>query len=92
MAGEERVLNAAYAAFNARDLDAAIELMHPEVDRPNAWEGGPVSAGKRSATTGGASSRRSAAGSSPRGSARRRAGASRSRCTRWSTTRKAASC
>ncbi len=36
----ERILNAAYAAFNARDLDAAIELMHPEVDWPNAWEGG----------------------------------------------------
>ena len=36
----ERILNAAYAAFNARDLDAASELMHPEVDWPNAWEGG----------------------------------------------------
>ncbi len=42
MAGAERVLNAAYAAFNARDLDAAIELMHPEVEWPNAWEGGRV--------------------------------------------------
>lgn len=40
--GAERVLNAAYAAFNARDLGAAIELMHPEVDWPNAWEGGRV--------------------------------------------------
>ena len=30
-------------AFNARDLDAAIALMHPEVDWPNAWEGGRVS-------------------------------------------------
>lgn len=42
MAGTERVLIAAYAAFNARDLDAAIELMHAEVDWPNAWEGGRV--------------------------------------------------
>jgi hypothetical protein len=31
---------AAYRAFNARDIDAAVELMHPEVDWPNAWEGG----------------------------------------------------
>jgi hypothetical protein len=38
----ERILSAAYAAFNARDLDAAIELMHPEVNWPNAWEGGRV--------------------------------------------------
>ena len=38
----EDVLRAAYRAFNARDLEAAIELMHPEVDWPNAWEGGRV--------------------------------------------------
>ena len=38
----EGVLRAAYRAFNARDIDAAIELMHPEVDWPNAWEGGRV--------------------------------------------------
>ena len=42
MADHEQILRAAYAAFNARDLDAAIELMHPEVDWPNAWEGGRV--------------------------------------------------
>ena len=42
MAEAEQILRAAYAAFNARDLDAAIELMHPEVDWPNAWEGGRV--------------------------------------------------
>jgi len=35
----EQILRDAYAAFNARDLDAAIELMHPDVDWPNAWEG-----------------------------------------------------
>jgi ketosteroid isomerase-like protein len=38
----EQVLRSAYRAFNARDIDAAIELMHPEVDWPNAWEGGRV--------------------------------------------------
>jgi ketosteroid isomerase-like protein len=38
----ERVLRSAYAAFNARDLDAALDLMHPDVDWPNAWEGGRV--------------------------------------------------
>lgn len=42
MAEAKEILKAAYAAFNARDLDAAIELMHPEVVWPNAWEGGGV--------------------------------------------------
>jgi ketosteroid isomerase-like protein len=37
---DEDVLRAAYAAFNARDIPAAVELMHPTVDWPNAWEGG----------------------------------------------------
>jgi len=39
---DEDVLRAAYAAFNASDVDAAIELMDPDVDWPNAWEGGRV--------------------------------------------------
>ena len=38
----EQLLRSAYRAFNARDIEAAIELMHPEVDWPNAWEGGRV--------------------------------------------------
>jgi SnoaL-like domain len=38
----EQVLRSAYRAFNARDVEAAIELMDPEVDWPNAWEGGRV--------------------------------------------------
>jgi ketosteroid isomerase-like protein len=42
MTDVEGVLRAAYAAFNARDLDRAIALMHPDVDWPNAWEGGRV--------------------------------------------------
>jgi ketosteroid isomerase-like protein len=42
MADAEQVLRSAYNAFNARDIEAAIELMDPEVDWPNAWEGGRV--------------------------------------------------
>ena len=42
MRSAEDTLRAAYRAFNARDIAAAIELMHPEVDWPNAWEGGRV--------------------------------------------------
>lgn len=39
---DEDLLRAAYAAFNARNVDAALVLMHPDVDWPNAWEGGRV--------------------------------------------------
>jgi ketosteroid isomerase-like protein len=42
MSEAEQVLRSAYRAFNARDIESAIELMHPEVDWPNAWEGGRV--------------------------------------------------
>jgi hypothetical protein len=42
MRSDEDTLRAAYEAFNARDAEAAIALMHPEVDWPNAWEGGRV--------------------------------------------------
>ena len=38
----EELLRRAYAAFNARDVDAAVALMHPAVDWPNAIEGGRV--------------------------------------------------
>ncbi len=41
-AATEEILRSAYRAFNARDVDAAVALMHPEVDWPNAWEGGRV--------------------------------------------------
>jgi ketosteroid isomerase-like protein len=37
---DEDILRATYAAFNARDIAAVLEQMHPEVDWPNAWEGG----------------------------------------------------
>jgi ketosteroid isomerase-like protein len=42
MPDPEPLLRPAYHAFNARDIDAALELMHPDVDWPNAWEGGRV--------------------------------------------------
>src|SRR5580693_8295627 len=38
----EKVINQAYTAFNRRDLEATIALMHPEVYWPNGWEGGFV--------------------------------------------------
>ena len=43
MGNPHDVIRAAYRAFNERDVDAALELMHPDVDWPNAWEGGRVS-------------------------------------------------
>jgi ketosteroid isomerase-like protein len=39
---DEDLLRRAYAAFNARDIEAAVALMHPDVDWPNGWEGGRV--------------------------------------------------
>jgi hypothetical protein len=38
----EQRLRRAYAAFNARDVDAVLSLMTLDVDWPNAWEGGRV--------------------------------------------------
>ena len=38
----EALLRRAYAAFNARDVDAAVAILHPDVDWPNAFEGGRV--------------------------------------------------
>lgn len=40
MTEEERLLRRAYEAFNARDIDGALALMHPDVDWPNGMEGG----------------------------------------------------
>jgi hypothetical protein len=42
MAGERELLTRAYAAFNARNIDAVLAAMHPDVDWPNGWEGGRV--------------------------------------------------
>ncbi len=38
----EENLRGTYRAFNDRDIDAVLELLHPKVDWPNAWEGGRV--------------------------------------------------
>ena len=38
----EDLLRQAYAAFNDRDIEGALALMHPEVDWPNGMEGGRV--------------------------------------------------
>lgn len=39
---EEALLDL-YRAFNARDIDAALEHLAPDVDWPNAWKGGRLS-------------------------------------------------
>src|ERR671918_490836 len=42
MSDAELVLRSVYRAFNARDIEVVLEVMHTEVDGPNAWEGGRV--------------------------------------------------
>jgi ketosteroid isomerase-like protein len=37
---DESQMQALYAAFNARDIDAVLDAMADDVDWPNAWEGG----------------------------------------------------
>jgi hypothetical protein len=41
-APEIELLRAAYAAFNARDIDAALAVMTPDVSWPRAFKGGFV--------------------------------------------------
>ena len=41
-ASEIKLLRAAYAAFNARDIDAALAMMTPDVVWPKAFKGGFV--------------------------------------------------
>ncbi len=36
------LLKKAYTAFNARNIDAVLLLMHADVHWPNGWEGGYV--------------------------------------------------
>jgi len=38
----EKLIRELYARFNARDIDAVLEHLAPDVDWPNAWEGGRV--------------------------------------------------
>lgn len=42
MATEHDVLRRIYESFNARDIDAVLAVLHPDVDWPNGWEGGRV--------------------------------------------------
>lgn len=39
----EELVNTAYTAFNARDIDTALSTMHTDVQWPKAFEGGYVS-------------------------------------------------
>ncbi|QRR00067.1 nuclear transport factor 2 family protein [Dyadobacter sandarakinus] len=41
-AQQEQLIRKTYAAFNARDIDAALTVMHPDVEWPKAFEGGYV--------------------------------------------------
>jgi ketosteroid isomerase-like protein len=43
MQPEHNLLIRAYAAFNARDIEAALAMMQPNVTWPNGMEGGYVS-------------------------------------------------
>jgi hypothetical protein len=42
MSAEQSILKKIYDAFNARDIDAVLATLHPDVDWPNGWEGGRV--------------------------------------------------
>jgi hypothetical protein len=42
MRSKQELLTAAYKAFNAREIDAVLAMMHPDVDWPNGMEGGRV--------------------------------------------------
>ncbi len=35
----EELIKKAYEAFNGRNIDEALSLMHPDVKWPNGWEG-----------------------------------------------------
>ena len=39
-AAYQPLLQKLYAAFNARDIDAVLPALHPDVDWPNGWEVG----------------------------------------------------
>jgi ketosteroid isomerase-like protein len=36
----ESLIRDLYAAFNAKQIETVIAQLHPDVDWPNAWEGG----------------------------------------------------
>jgi len=39
MLQNQEIIKNAYAAFNARDINAILQVMHPEVKWSKAWEG-----------------------------------------------------
>jgi ketosteroid isomerase-like protein len=39
---KRELITAAYAAFNRREIETVLALMHPDVDWPNGLEGGRV--------------------------------------------------
>jgi len=39
MLKNQELIKNAYAAFNARDIDAILQVMHPQVKWSKAWEG-----------------------------------------------------
>lgn len=39
MLEKQELIKNAYAAFNARDIDAILQVMHPDVKWSKAWEG-----------------------------------------------------
>ena len=41
-ASEIELLRRVYAAFNRREIETVLAMMHPNVDWPNGWEGGRV--------------------------------------------------
>jgi hypothetical protein len=42
MQTDRELVASAYKYFNARDIDSALNTMHPDVDWPNGMEGGRV--------------------------------------------------
>ena len=42
MLTDQEILTKAYGAFNARNIDGVLAVMHPEVDCTNGMEGGCV--------------------------------------------------
>lgn len=73
-ASEARLLNAAYAAFNARDIRAALATMSQDVSWPKAFKGGFAHGHEASATIGRSNGRRSIRARSRFRSAARRTG------------------
>ena len=42
MSSYEEIIRQAYQAFNARNIDAVLQFLLPDVHWPNGWEGGYV--------------------------------------------------